>query len=100
MPPDICRKTEIRIINVDRAVRKETLHFAAGTYTYQNLEVMHFAEQLDVALRAENSTIKSRQERELRRIHIVRSLLPVTRQSQILVEEIMKTAGNATNEDR
>ena len=55
-----------KILGVDRTARKETLHFVAGAQTYRNLAAIHPADDIDLSLSANNSSIKDRVEAVLR----------------------------------
>ena len=73
LPTDLFRKLDTMIVNIaarkigglNRTVRIESLHFLSGTKSMSNLFAIHCAEFLDSCLRAANSDIKIRIEREL-----------------------------------
>ena len=82
LPPDLCDKIDTcvlnvaarRILGVSQAARIGVLHMVANTHTFKNHYVVHCALRLDAVLRASNSSIKERIERELKRIYKVRKM--------------------------
>ena len=84
LPMDLAAKVDTRIVNisarkmlgVDATIRIESLHFLAGTRSYNNMYIMNCAKMIDACLRAHNSTIKSRLEAELCAVYHIDQLEP------------------------